>query len=194
MSRWLLPTESKENMLFHNVFVSSSNLAKCKRGLSSVFLWGIVYYFGFVFSLAEAVSAVQPAAVGFASLKSSEVNVRTGPGSHYPICWVLVRKSLPVKVLADFDNWRKIEDFEGKQGWVHQSLLSAKQTILILENEVILRNAPCLDSGAIARLEKGVIASLLEKQGGWCYINIEKTAKGWVPCRVGWGNIQEKKG
>ncbi len=174
------------------MFSSRVYSVRCKRLLSSVFFHGIVCV---AFSLAstEAISAVRPTAAGFASLKSSEVNVRTGPGSHYPICWVLVRKSLPVKILAEFDNWRKIEDFEGKQGWVHQSLLNAKQTVLILENDVILRNAPCLEGSAIARLERGVIASLLERKGEWCHISIEKTAKGWVPCGAGWGNIPEEK-
>ncbi|MGL4825401.1 MAG: SH3 domain-containing protein [Alphaproteobacteria bacterium] len=181
-------------MLLHNVFMFSSKIysVRCKRLPSSVFFYAILC---FAFSLAsmEALSAVQPTAAGFASLKSSEVNVRTGPGSHYPICWVLVRKSLPVKILAEFDNWRKIEDFEGKQGWVHQSLLNAKQTVLILENDVILRSTPCFKGSAIARLERGVIASLLERQGAWCRISIEKTAKGWVPCKAGWGNILEEK-
>ena len=32
----------------------------------------------------------------FASLKSDEVNVRTGPGTRYPVDWVFKRKSMPV--------------------------------------------------------------------------------------------------
>ena len=54
----------------------------------------------------------------FASLKSDEVNVRTGPGSRYPIDWVFKRKGMPVEIVAEFENWRKIRDWQGAGGWV----------------------------------------------------------------------------
>ncbi|HKH69397.1 MAG TPA: SH3 domain-containing protein, partial [Reyranella sp.] len=59
----------------------------------------------------------------FASLRSDEVNVRTGPGPRYPIDWVFKRKAMPVEIVAEFENWRKIRDWQGASGWVHQSLL-----------------------------------------------------------------------
>ena len=60
----------------------------------------------------------------FASLKSDEVNVRTGPGSRYPIDWVFKRKGMPVEIVAEFENWRKIRDWQGAGGWVYQGLLT----------------------------------------------------------------------
>ena len=67
----------------------------------------------------------------FASLRSDEVNVRTGPGPRYPIEWVFKRKAMPVEIVAEFENWRKIRDWQGASGWVHQSLLSGKRSFII---------------------------------------------------------------
>jgi SH3-like domain-containing protein len=158
----------------------------CKSvGFFAIFF--MVLSLSFTYSFAEAAATTPSMVQRFGSLKSSEVNVRSGPGSHYPILWVLIRKGLPVRILAEFDNWRKIEDFEGKQGWIHQSLLNAKQTVIVLEKEALLKNAPCPEGQAVARLEKGVIASLLKIQRPWCHVYVEKVAKGWVHCQALWG-------
>ena len=37
----------------------------------------------------------------FVSLKSAEVNLRTGPGTRYPIEWVYKRRALPVEIIAE---------------------------------------------------------------------------------------------
>ncbi len=37
----------------------------------------------------------------FASLKSDEVNMRSGPGQRYPIVWVYKRKAMPVEITAN---------------------------------------------------------------------------------------------
>src|SRR3977135_1331350 len=49
----------------------------------------------------------------FASLRSDEVNVRTGPGARYPVDWVFKRKAMPVEIVAEYENWRKIRDRQG---------------------------------------------------------------------------------
>ena len=62
----------------------------------------------------------------FVSMNSAKVNVRAGPGTRYPIKWVFQRKTLPVQIVAESDTWRKIRDFEGIEGWVHQRMLSGR--------------------------------------------------------------------
>ncbi len=60
----------------------------------------------------------------FVSLKSDETNVRTGPGTRYPIAWVYRRAGMPVEVVEEYDLWRKIRDVEGTTGWVHKTMLA----------------------------------------------------------------------
>ena len=62
----------------------------------------------------------------YASIKADEANLRVGPGQRYPIDWVLRRKNLPVAIIDEMDNFRKIELYDGTIGWLHQSLLSNK--------------------------------------------------------------------
>src|SRR5258708_28049028 len=67
----------------------------------------------------------------YLSLRSDEVNLRTGPGVRYPVDWVLQRRNMPVEVLAEFENWRKIRDWQGTEGWVHQSMLSGRRYAIV---------------------------------------------------------------
>ena len=43
----------------------------------------------------------------FVTTKSNQVNARKGPGATYPINWVLVKKSEPLKVIKEFEDWQK---------------------------------------------------------------------------------------
>ncbi len=67
----------------------------------------------------------------FVSLKSDRVNVRAGPTKDHDVVWVYARSALPVEVTAEFENWRRIRDWEGAEGWVYHSLLSGRRTAII---------------------------------------------------------------
>lgn len=127
----------------------------------------------------------------FVSLRATQINVRVGPGRHYPIEWVFVKANYPVEITAEFDNWRKIRDIEGSEGWVHQSMLSGTRFALIQKEEIELRDKPKNDSTIIAKLAKGVIGKLLSCQGQWCRLQLTQ-AKGWVPKDSIWGVHNEE--
>ena len=67
----------------------------------------------------------------FVSLKASRVNVRVGPGEDYRVAWIFAKPGLPIEVIQEFDNWRRIRDSDGQVGWVFQSLLSGKRTAVV---------------------------------------------------------------
>ena len=71
----------------------------------------------------------------FASLRSNEINLRTGPGERFPIEWVYRRVALPVEIIDEFEHWRKIRDVDNTTGWVHKKMLSNKRTALTLKNK-----------------------------------------------------------
>src|SRR5215475_14639412 len=104
----------------------------------------------------------------FVSLRSSEVNLRTGPGTMYPVDWVYVRRDLPVEIIAEFDVWRKIRDWQGTVGWVHQSMLDGRRMARITGAERELRSEPAEAASIVARLAPGVIGRLLECAASWC--------------------------
>ena len=67
----------------------------------------------------------------FVSLKAEKVNVRRGPSSDHPVAWVFQRKGLPVEIVAEFENWRRVRDSDGEEGWILQNMLSGKRTAVI---------------------------------------------------------------
>lgn len=122
----------------------------------------------------------------FVSLRSAEVNLRTGPGTNYPIEWVYVRRAFPVEVVAEFDIWRKIRDWQGTVGWVHQSMLDGRRTALVVGEDRILRSEPSAGAAPVARLAPGVIGKLLECAGDWCLIDAADY-QGWLSRDEFWG-------
>src|SRR5271166_4566254 len=90
--------------------------------------------------IGTAAGAAEQTAVGsatglpvprFVSLKSDRVTVRAGPTKDQDVRWVFTRLALPVEVTAEFENWRRIRDREGAEGWVYHSLLSGRRTVLV---------------------------------------------------------------
>mgnify|MGYP001079772746 CR=1 FL=1 len=122
----------------------------------------------------------------YVSLRSDEVNVRTGPGVRYPVEWVFTRRHMPVEVIQEFEHWRKIRDVEGTEGWVHQSMLSGRRYALVTGEIRTLRRRPEADAPAVARVEPGVIAELVECERQWCRIDADGI-KGWLPRNEFWG-------
>src|SRR5690606_37820396 len=66
----------------------------------------------------------------FASLKSGRVNLRIGPGLKYPVEWLYLKSGVPMEIIQEYDNWRRVRDSEGAEGWVNQSLLSGRRTAI----------------------------------------------------------------
>ena len=67
----------------------------------------------------------------FVSFRAGKINLRSGPGMNFPIEWVYQRRHMPVEVIAEYDTWRKIRDWQGTVGWVHQSMLDGSRYALI---------------------------------------------------------------
>jgi SH3-like domain-containing protein len=122
----------------------------------------------------------------FVSLKGNEGNARRGPGLTHRIDWVFTRAGMPLKITAEYENWRRVEDFEGAGGWVHYSLLSGARTALITLDMAEFRDAPDDAAAVSAQAELGVIARILECGADWCRVGIDGQ-RGWVRKSAIWG-------
>src|SRR5439155_7062872 len=67
----------------------------------------------------------------FVSLHADRVNLRAGPGAQYPIEWVLTKKDMPVQIIAQFEHWRRVRDWEGTEGWVQERMVGGKRTVVV---------------------------------------------------------------
>ena len=119
----------------------------------------------------------------FVSLKSDRVNVRVGPSREHAVAWTFVQSGLPVEIIQEFENWRRIRDWEGKVGWVFRSLLSGRRTALVTpwerDDRTPLRARSRSDADIVAELEPFVLTSVSECVGGWCRVNGDQY-NGWL--------------
>lgn len=115
----------------------------------------------------------------FVSLRSTEVNLRRGPGTRYPIDWVYRRRDLPVEVLDEFDAWRQIRDHDGTTGWVHQSMIQGERHLMVVGERRSLRRSPDDGGRVLALLDPGVLCRLIRCEGGWCDVEVAGF-EGWL--------------
>jgi len=132
----------------------------------------------------------------FVSLKPDRVTVRGGPNRDHEIEFVFTRSGLPVEITAESDNWRRIRDWEGSEGWVYHSLLSGRRTALVAAKQpdelVPLYDKADAQSALVARLQPGVLASVKHCSGTWCHIS-GPGFDGWIVQDRLWGVYANEK-
>ncbi|HEX5320925.1 MAG TPA: SH3 domain-containing protein [Stellaceae bacterium] len=106
----------------------------------------------------------------FESLRANKVFMRTGPGEQYPVEWVFLRRDMPLEVIVSVEHWRKVKDWQGAIGWVHQKMLWPHRDAMVTGAVRALRASPAPNAAIVARAEPGVIGKLVECQGAWCRI------------------------
>ncbi|HLI99683.1 MAG TPA: SH3 domain-containing protein [Bradyrhizobium sp.] len=132
----------------------------------------------------------------YVSLKSDHVNVRAGPTKDNDVAWVYTRSGLPVEITAEFENWRRVRDSEGAEGWVYHSLLSGRRTAVItMKNKddlATLYERPDSTSAVSARLQVGVVAQVKHCASTWCHI-AGNGFDGWIEQQRLWGVYADEK-
>ncbi len=132
----------------------------------------------------------------FVSLKVERVNVRGGPDKDHDVSWIYTRVGWPVEITAEFENWRRIRDSDGSEGWVYHSLLSGKRMAAVqLKSKTDLtplHAKPDAESAVLARLQSGVLGSVKHCNGSWCRL-IGDGFDGWVEQQRLWGVYPDEK-
>ncbi|MCM8557301.1 SH3 domain-containing protein [Sphingomicrobium sediminis] len=123
----------------------------------------------------------------WASISSGQVNMRTGPGEKYPAIWFFQRRDLPIKVVQRYDNWRKVEDPDGVQGWMAVAFLADRRTGMVNSSiPAAIRSGPDADDPVRYRAEPGVVGRLEECNGTRCLIRVGER-EGWIDQGDLWG-------
>jgi len=128
----------------------------------------------------------------FVSLKSARVNLRVGPGTNYAVSWMYTKAGLPVEIIQEFDNWRRIRDVDGTDGWVNQALLSGNRTGIVApwlkdkESTVPLVASTAPNARRVADVEPGALGNVNECDGAWCLMRFG-SHEGWIQQDLIWG-------
>lgn len=122
----------------------------------------------------------------YASISAGQARMRTGPGRNYPANWLYRRADLPIKVVAVYKEWRKVEDPDGTQGWMQVNLLSDTRTAIVTGAITELRADPRMTARVQYRVAPGVVGRIRKCADGWCYFDV-KGRGGYVEQAHIWG-------
>jgi SH3-like domain-containing protein len=130
----------------------------------------------------------------FVSLKSKKVNIRIGPSTDYAVSWMYMKSGTPMEIIQEYDNWRRVRDADGTEGWVNQALLSGERTAVAApwmrgkgdDVYVNMRRDAQSSSNVVAKLQPGVQLNIQECNGDWCHAETNGT-EGWVAQAEVWG-------
>jgi len=123
----------------------------------------------------------------YVSLKFGVVNARGGPGDDYKLDWIYRVKGLPLQVVAETEEWRRVCGPDGAIAWVHKRTVAEHRTVMRTDpSDLTLRKRPTDTAEASAILLGHALAELKACDKGWCKLQVAHTS-GWAPDNAVWG-------
>jgi len=129
-----------------------------------------------------SVIELSPAETRFVAMRADKVNARSGPNTRYPIEWIYQQQNYPVEIIAEYEQWRKIRDYDGSVTWVKKNFLTNTRYALIIEpgeNNIYAKDS--LNANVVAKAENGVIAKIKRCNQTFCYLIFPNDIEGWMP-------------
>ena len=124
--------------------------------------------------------------IKFFSTKFDEVNVRNGPGLNHLLLYKILVKGYPLKEIREFDNWKKVQDFSGRVGWISKSQLSSQKYVITIIPDQYLYKFPTNNSKKIATVKKESLLKVIKETEGWLFLESDGV-KGWITKNTVWG-------
>jgi len=136
----------------------------------------------------SAMAAEQKKSVPYyASISAGRARMRTGPARTYPASWLYQRAGLPIRVVAVFKEWRKLEDPDGTVGWMQANLLTeARSGVVVGEQPLPMLDRPAAGGKLLWRAAPGVVGRISQCANGWCRFDVKGQA-GFVEISGLWG-------
>lgn len=110
-----------------------------------------------------------------------------------------------MELVAEFENWRKLRDQDGSEGWVHENLITGVRNAMIFKTEyktdnpmykqnpgeLVLFRYPDETSYPMIRAQIGVMGKIKKCQKEWCKVSLGDTTA-WVLKSNLWGVYQDE--
>lgn len=123
----------------------------------------------------------------YVSLKFDKVNARAGPGDDHKLLFVYRVRGLPLQVVAETSEWRRVCDPEGTLAWVHKRVVDGRRTTMNTSAQAVaLLKRPKAGFRPAAYLNAHALAALDHCDKGWCKVRADH-ATGWVREGELWG-------
>jgi len=120
------------------------------------------------------------------SVKKDNVNVRTGPGTEFPVAMELF-KGYPLKVHEKKGDWLKISDFENDKGWIFSALVVPGSTVIVNgKRSINMRSKPNTTASIVASVDRGVVLTKVATKGKWVKVKHSQGTVGWIYSPLLW--------
>jgi SH3-like domain-containing protein len=126
----------------------------------------------------------------YVSLKFDKVNARAGPGDDHRLLFVYRVRGLPVQVVAETSEWRRVCDPEGSLVWVHKRTTDGRRMVMNTRPAPIsLLKHPRPEAKPAAFLNSRALAALDHCEKGWCRVKADGVS-GWAREGDLWGTAE----
>jgi SH3-like domain-containing protein len=123
----------------------------------------------------------------YVSLKFDSVNARSGPSDDHRLLWVFHARGLPVQVIAETEDWRRVCDPDGGVSWVHRRTTDGRRMVMRTQaGPAPILSRPDAKASPVAYLAPRALAALDRCQKDWCKITVGRVT-GWTPAAALWG-------
>jgi SH3-like domain-containing protein len=123
----------------------------------------------------------------YVALKFGEVNARAGPGDDHRLLWIYHARGLPVQVVAETAEWRRVCDPDHGLAWVHRRTTDGRRMVLRMgPTRLALHRSAKAESSIEAYLAPRSVAALIRCRKGWCRVKADGIS-GWAPETQLWG-------
>ncbi len=144
----------------------------------------IIAIFFFLFIFTDNLSAL--------CVKTSEANLRSGPGSNFKKTWT-VYTYMPFRKLSRQGEWYKVKDVDGEIHWIHRSLVTEKHLCAVVKvKKAQIRSGPGkkYDPLSISPVVKYYSFKVIKigKKRKWMKLQDEVKNRGWMSRELLWVN------
>lgn len=131
--------------------------------------------------------ALPTSALDFQAVGAHGTVAFEAPNSKSKKLYVL-SKSIPVEVLVEQKEWRKVRDASGDLFWVTKSSLSPQRTLQVTALKANVHKSPDSKSPVLFTLEKGSLLDLVESgKTGWAKVKHRDGNIGFITIEAVWG-------
>ena len=148
------------------------------KAFPKFFLAGVVALF--ILSLSVAGHTAE-----YVSVKKDDVNIRSGPSTKSKVIWQ-VFESFPLQIIKREGKWAHVVDFEGDKGWIYETLITNKKSVIVYVETANMRSGPSTGDTVIATVKKGVVFEPLEMKGNWIKVSYNNEITGWMHNSLLW--------
>jgi SH3-like domain-containing protein len=131
------------------------------------------------------VAAPLTATAEYISVKVPVANIRSGPSEASDLLWK-VEAYHPLFVLEKKDAWYHFRDFQGDEGWIHNSLVNKEQSVITIKDDCNVRSGPDTKADILFTTEAGIPFKVLKKQGKWLNVLHSDGDRGWLYKSLVW--------